>query len=63
MSCFSVTHALDDRYAVGIYDTPLGSYAMEFVNGWGWLAAPASDFVSSADPYDGLPAPASPVTP
>ncbi|RZL86457.1 MAG: metalloprotease secretion chaperone CpaB, partial [Variovorax sp.] len=60
---FSVTHALGDRYAVGTFDTPLGSYAMESRNGWGWLAPPTIDFVLPADHDDGLPAPASPGVP
>lgn len=54
---FSVTHALGDRYAVGTFDTPMGSFSMEAKNGWGWVAPPASDFVLPAGHDDGVRAP------
>jgi len=59
---FSVTHALGDRYAVGTFNTPMGSFSMEAKNGWGWVAPPASDFVLPAGHDDGMraPAPAAP---
>lgn len=51
---FSVTHALRDDYAVGTFDTPLGNFAMEVKNGWGWVATQASDFVLPPGGDDGL---------
>lgn len=59
---FSVTHALADRYAVGVFDTPLGSFSMEARNGWGWMAPPSSDFILPAGHEDGVRAP-SPTAP
>lgn len=62
---FSVTHALGDRYAVGTFNTPMGTFSMEARNGWGWVAPPASDFVLPEGHDDGVraPAPAAPPEP
>lgn len=62
---FSVTHALGDRYAVGTFDTPMGSFSMEARNGWGWVAPASSDFVLPAGHDDGVhaPSPAAPPEP
>ncbi|MGI4779015.1 MAG: metalloprotease secretion chaperone CpaB [Janthinobacterium lividum] len=51
---FSVTHALQDDYAVGTFDTPLGNFAMEVKGGWGWVATQASDFSLPPNGNDGL---------
>ncbi|HUD31476.1 MAG TPA: metalloprotease secretion chaperone CpaB [Variovorax sp.] len=60
---FSVTHALGDRYAVGTFDTPMGSFSMEARNGWGWVAPPSSDFSLPAGHDDGVQAPLPPAPP
>lgn len=62
---FSVTHALGDRYAVGSFNTPLGTFSMEAKNGWGWVAPPSSDFLLPMGHDDGVraPSPAAPSGP
>lgn len=54
---FSVTHALQDSYAVGTFNTPVGNFSMEAKNGWGWVATQSSDFFLPAGGDDGVPAP------
>lgn len=56
---FSVMHALQDNYAVGTFDTPLGNFSMEAKNGWGWVAPQSADFFLPPDGNDGLHVPAS----
>lgn len=56
---FSITHALQDNYAVGSFNTPAGNLAMEAKNGWGWVAPQSSDFFLPAGGSDGVPAPPS----
>ena len=54
---FSVTHALQDNYAVGTFNTPVGNFSMEAKNGWGWVATQSSDFFLPPGGDDGVHAP------
>lgn len=56
---FSVTHALQDNYAVGTFNTPVGNFSMEAKNGWGWVAPQSSDFYLPDNEDDGVHAPSS----
>lgn len=51
---FSITHASQDRYAVGTFNTPLGNFSMEASNGWGWVVSQDSDFFLPPDGNDAL---------
>lgn len=57
---FTITQTLGDRYAVGVYETPFGSFNMESKDGYGWVVNQQTDFhlpengkdyVESADPH------------
>lgn len=41
---FTITQTLGDRYAVGVYETPYGSFNMESKNGYGWVVSQETDF-------------------
>lgn len=41
---FTITQTLGDRYAVGVYETPFGSFNMESKDGYGWVVNQQKDF-------------------
>jgi len=41
---FTITHAIQDKYAVGTFETPLGNFSLEAKNGVGWVVNQKTDF-------------------
>lgn len=41
---FTITQTLGDHYAVGVYETPYGSFNMESKDGYGWVVNQKTDF-------------------
>jgi hypothetical protein len=49
---FTLTQTLKDRYTVGTFETPMGSFNLESKNGYGWVVNQRSDFVLPKDGQD-----------
>ena len=46
---FTITHAIQDKYAVGTFETPLGNFSLEAKNGVGWVVNQNTDFFLPPD--------------